>query len=135
MPKGSNTSAIIVLLTDGENNQLPDPLVLAQTAADRGVRIYTVGVGSTEGATLNIDGFSVRSRLDEETLRQIAEITGGSYHNAQNEEELRAIYDKLSPQIVIRPQETEVTSLFAGAGVFVLLIGGALSLLWLGRLP
>ncbi|MDQ3930013.1 MAG: VWA domain-containing protein [Chloroflexota bacterium] len=133
--KGTYTSAVIVLLTDGENNQEPNPLEAAQVAADRGIRIYTVGVGSTAGATLHLDGFTVRSRLDEETLKQISELTGGTYYNAQNEEGLRAIYDNLDPQLAIKPQEMEVTSLFAGAGILLLMAGSALSLLWLGRLP
>ena len=135
VPKGTFTSAAIVLLTDGENTQSPDPLAAAQTAADRGVRIYTVGIGSTAGATLHIDGFTVRSRLDEQTLRQIAQLTGGAYFNAANAGDLRTIYASLDPQLVIKPQKTEVTSLFAGAGILVLMIGGTLSLLWLGRVP
>ena len=135
VPKGTHTSAAIVLLTDGENNESPDPLTEAQMAADRGVRIYTVGIGSTAGATLHINGFTVHSQLDEATLQQIAQITGGTYYNAQSAQDLRTIYDKLNPQLVIKPQKTEVTSLFAGAGILVLMIGGTLSLLWLGRLP
>jgi Ca-activated chloride channel family protein len=135
VPKGTTTSAVIVLLTDGENTQAPDPRTAAQAAADRGVRVYTVGIGSAEGATLQLDGFTVRSRLDEATLRDIAQMTGGTYYNAQSETQLQAIYDQLNPQLVIKPQKTEVTALFAGAGILVLLIGGTLSLLWLGRLP
>jgi Ca-activated chloride channel family protein len=135
VPKGTYTSAVIVLLTDGENNQEPDPLEAAQAAADRGIRIYTVGVGSTAGATLHIEGFSVRSRLDEETLQRISELTGGTYYNAENEEDLRAIYDNLDPQLAIKPQKMEMTSLFAGAGILILMLGSTLSLLWLGRLP
>ena len=135
VPKGTYTSAVIVLLTDGENTQSPDPLAAAHMAADRGVRIYTVGIGSTAGATLHIDGFTVRSRLDEQTLRQIAQLTGGAYYNAANAGDLRTIYANLDPQLVIKPQKTEVTSLFAGAGILVMMIGGTLSLLWLGRLP
>lgn len=135
VPDGTYTSAVIVLLTDGENNQEPHPLEVAQTAADRGVRIYTVGVGSAAGATLHIEGFTVRSRLDEETLRQISELTGGTYFSAESEEDLRAIYDNLDPQLAIKPQEMEVTSLFAGAGILILMVGSALSLLWLGRAP
>jgi Ca-activated chloride channel family protein len=135
VPKGTYTSAVIVLITDGENNQEPNPLEAAQVAADRGVRIYTVGVGSTAGATLHIDGFTVRSRLDEDTLKQISVLTGGTYYNAQSEEDLHAIYDNLNPQLAIKPQEMEVTSLFAGAGILLLMVGSTLSLLWLGRLP
>ena len=135
VPKGTYTSAAIVLLTDGENTQSPDPLAAARMAADRGVRIYTVGIGSAAGATLHIEGFTVRSRLDEHTLRQIAQLTGGAYYNAASAGDLRTIYATLDPQLVIKPQKTEVTSLFAGAGILVLMIGGTLSLLWLGRLP
>jgi Ca-activated chloride channel family protein len=135
VPEGTYTSAVIVLLSDGENNQFPDPLETAQMAADRGVRVYTVGIGSAEGAMLNIEGFTVRSRLDEQTLRQISALTGGTYYGAEDEEELRAIYDNLSPELVIKPEEMELTSLFAGAGLLILTIGGMLSLLWLGRLP
>lgn len=135
VPKGTYTSAVVVLLTDGENTQSPDPLAAARTAADRGIRIDTVGVGSAAGATLHIDGFSVHSQLDEGALRQIAQLTGGTYYNATNAADLRAIYDKLNPRLVIKPQKTEVTSLFAGAGIVVLMLGGTLSLLWLGRVP
>ncbi len=135
VPAGTYTSAVIVLLTDGENTQSPDPLAAAQAAADRGIRIHTVGVGSTAGAILKVEGFSVRSRLDEQTLQQISELTGGTYHNAENDEDLQTIYDTLDTELVVRPQKTEITSLFAGAGILVLMIGGTLSLLWLGRLP
>ena len=83
VPKGSYTSAVIILLTDGENTQSPDPLASAQNAADRGIRIFTVGIGSSAGATLHLDGFTVRSRLDEQTLQQISQLTGGTYYNAQ----------------------------------------------------
>jgi Ca-activated chloride channel homolog len=135
MAPGSYKSAAIVLLTDGENNMAPDPLQSAQEAADKGVRIYTVGMGSAGGATLHLDGFSVRSRLDEGTLQQISQLTGGEYYNAQTAQDLRNIYENLSPQLVLKPQSIEVTALFAGAGIFLMIVGGALSLLWLGRVP
>lgn len=135
VPEGTFTSAVVVLLTDGENNALPDPLSAAEAAANRGVRVFTVGIGSEAGAILRLDGFSVRSRLDAATLRQVAERTGGAYFNAQNEEELRTIYSRLNPRLVLTPQATEVTSLLAGVSILLLVIGGALSLVWFGRLP
>jgi Ca-activated chloride channel family protein len=135
VPEGTYTSAVIVLLTDGENTSPPDPFEAAQLAADRGVRIHTVGIGSAAGATLNVEGFNIHTRLDEATLQAIAQLTGGAYFNAQNEEELRTIYENLNPQFVVKPDEMEVTSLFAGASLIVLLIGGACSLLWFSRLP
>lgn len=135
VPKGTHAPAVIVLLSDGENNESPDPLATAQLAANRGIRVDTVGIGSAAGATLHINGFTVRSRLDAATLQQIAQLTGGAYYNAATAADLRAIYATLNPQLVIKPQQTEVTSLFAGAGIVVLLVGGTLSLLWLGRVP
>ncbi len=135
VPRGTYKSAAIVLLSDGENTAPPDPLEAAQAAAERGVRVYSVGIGSPEGAILNIDGFSIRSRLDEATLRQIAQLTGGEYFNATDEAQLRAVYQNISPQLALRAEKMEITSLLAGAGLLLMLIGGALSMAWLGRLP
>lgn len=135
VPKGSHTSAVIVLLSDGENNAAPDPLEAAQMAADRGVRVYTVGIGSAAGTTLHVNGFTVHTQLDEAALQQIAQITDGSYYNAENQQDLEAIYNNLNPQLIIKPEQTEVTALFASAGVLLLLIGGICSLMWFSRLP
>jgi Ca-activated chloride channel family protein len=135
VPKGTYTSAVIVLLTDGENNESPDPLAAAQTAADRGVRIYTVGIGSAKGTTLHINGFTVYTQLDEAMLQQISQLTGGAYYNAENEQDLLKIYDNLNSQLVIKPEKTEVTSIFASASMLVLLVGGVFSLVWFSRLP
>jgi Ca-activated chloride channel homolog len=135
VPKGTYTSAVMVLLTDGENNESPDPLAAAQTAADRGVRIYTVGIGSAAGTNLHINGITVHTQLDEAMLKQISQITDGVYYNAENEQDLRAIYDHLDPQLMVKPEKTEVTSILAGVSILVLLIGGVFSLLRFSRLP
>ncbi|HEY0604807.1 MAG TPA: VWA domain-containing protein [Herpetosiphonaceae bacterium] len=135
VPPGSDTSTAIVLLTDGENTGPPEPLEAAQMAADRGVRVYTVGIGSAEGINLEVEGFTVHTQLDEETLQQIAELTAGTYYNAESQEELRAIYENIELQLVVRPEETEVTALFAGVGLLILLIGGTFSFLWFSRVP
>lgn len=135
VPKGTYTSAAIVMLTDGENTAPPDPLEAAQTAIDRGVRIYPIGIGSTAGALLKVEGFTVRTRLNEELLQQIAQLTDGVYYHAENEAELKAVYDQVGAQLVVKPEQTELTALLAGVSVVLLLIGGALSLLWFNRLP
>jgi Ca-activated chloride channel family protein len=135
VPEGTYTPAVIVLLTDGENNESPDPLEAAQAAADRGVRIHTIGIGSAAGATLNIDGFLVHTQLNEALLQQISELTGGTHYNAENAEDLRTVYENLDPQLVIKPEKIEVTSIFAGTSILVLLIGGTFSLMWFSRLP
>lgn len=134
-PQGWYPSAAIVLLTDGENNETPDPSVAANLAADLGVRVYTVGIGSPEGTTLEVEGFTVHTSLDEATLQQIASETGGAYYNAANEEQLRKIYNDLEPKLSIKPEKMELTSLFAGLGMIIFIIGGLLSLLWFGHVP
>lgn len=135
VPPGSNRAAAIVLLTDGENTGPPDPFEATRMAADRGVRIYTVGIGSATGTTLTVNGFTVHTQLDEATLQQIAQQTEGAYFNATSEQQLREIYDNLDLQLVVRPEDTEITALFAGAGLLALLIGGMLSLVWFSRVP
>ncbi len=135
VPEGTHISGVIVLLTDGENNENPDPLAAAQAASDRGVRIYTVGIGSPQGTNLNVNGFSVYTQLDEALLQQISQLTDGTYYNADSEQDLLAIYDNLNPELVIKPEMLEVTPLFAGVSIIVLLLGGIASLVWFGRLP
>ena len=131
----SDASTVIVLLSDGENNERPDPIEMAQEAADRGIRIVTIGVGSAGGADLDLDGFKVHTQLDEAALTQIAELTGGSYHRADDPDGIEAIYADLQPRLVLRSEPLEVTALFAALGLALLFVGGALSLAWSGRLP
>ncbi len=135
VPHGTYTPAVIILLSDGENNENPDPLAAAQMAADRGVRIYSIGIGTPAGTTVHINGFSIHTQLDEATLQQISQITGGTYYNAQSAQDLLKIYDHLDTQLINKPEKTELTSLFAGAGIFIMLIGGLFSLLWFSRIP
>jgi Ca-activated chloride channel family protein len=135
VPKGTYQPAVIVLLTDGENNESPDPFAAAQAAADRGVRINTVGIGSPAGVILHVNGITVHTQLDEATLQQIADMTDGVYYNAANEQDLNKIYNNLTPQLVVKPEKTEMTAVFAGAGLLVFLVGATLSFLWFSRLP
>jgi Ca-activated chloride channel family protein len=134
-PQGWYPSAVILLLTDGENTEEPDPIMAANLAAELGVRLYTVGVGTAAGTTIEAEGFTVHTALDEPLLQYMAASTGGMYYNAGNEEELRKIYDDLEPKLYVRPEEIEMTSLFAGLGMIIFLIGGLLSLLWFGHVP
>lgn len=133
VPPGSNNSAVIVLLTDGENMAPPNPFEAAQAAADRGVRIHTVGIGSSAGTSLEVEGFTVHTQLDEATLQGIAHLTAGTYFNATTEAELQAIYDNLTPELVIRPEPMEVTALFAAGSILLLLMGMTCSLFWFSR--
>ncbi len=123
------------MLTDGENTAPPDPLEIAQLAAEAGVRIYPVGIGSEEGAVLEIEGFNILSQLDEATLQEIASVTNGFYYHAEDEETLQEIYENIDLQLTIKGEKTEVTSIVAGISLLFFLAGGALSLLWFGRVP
>jgi Ca-activated chloride channel homolog len=135
VPSGYHAPAVIVLLSDGENNENPDPAAAAQAAADQGVRIYTVGLGSSAGTTVTVDGFQEFTQLDESTLQNISSVTGGTYYGATDAQQLLSIYDNLNAQFVIQPQLTEITSILAGLSLVLLLAGALSSFAWMGRLP
>ncbi len=127
--------AIIVLLSDGQSNTGPDPLEVVVEAASRGIRIYTIGLGSPEGVVLRFFNRSFRVRLDEETLKRIAEKTDGAYFKAGSEADLREIYENLGSRLVFHREKTEITALFAALAAALLVAAGVLSLLWFNRLP
>ena len=132
---GSNTAAAIVLLSDGVSNIGPDPLKMAQVAADHGVRVFTVGIGTPEGTTLTANGWSMRVRLDEDTLKKIATTTGGEYFRAGTAPDLKKIYKVLSARLAFDKHiSTEVTALFVALGALFAMTGALLSLLWFNRI-
>ncbi len=135
LPEGSYPAAVIVLLSDGENNQSIDPLKAAQAAAEHGVHIDALGFGTTAGVTLEVDGYSVHTALDEATLQQITQAAGGTYYPAQGEQDRRQVYANLTPQLVVKPESMEITSIFAGVSILMLLAGSLFSMLWFNRLP
>lgn len=135
VPRGTYAPAVVVLLSDGASNVGPQPLDAAKQAADRGVRVYTVGVGDPAGAILRAEGRSIRVRLDEDTLKRIAQETDGKYFRADSESNLDEIYKGLSTQLVFKEEQTEITAAFTGAAAVLMLAAGALSLLWFSRLP
>jgi Ca-activated chloride channel homolog len=134
LPPGTYAPAVIVLLSDGQNNINPAPLDIVDQAINRGIRIYTIGLGTTSGSIVGFQGRSIRVFLDETTLKQIAQQTGGRYYHADNETDLRNIYSTLGTQLVFKPQQTEMTAFFAGAAVLILLAAGIISFLWFNRL-
>ncbi len=132
---GSDAATMIVVLSDGENNQRPDPAAAAQAAADRGVRIMAIGVGTVAGATLDLDGFKVQTALDEGTLQQIADTTAGAYQPAADGDPAAAVYGELARRLVVRSEPMEITALLAVAALVLLVAAAALSLARTGRLP
>jgi Ca-activated chloride channel family protein len=135
VPGAAKASASIILLTDGQNNQYPPPLAVIDQAISRGIRVYTVGVGTPAGAVLSLEGRSIRTALDETTLKQIAEDTDAQYFLATSDADLRKVYENLSTELVLRTQKTEVTALFTLVAAVFSIVASALSLLWFNRLP
>jgi Ca-activated chloride channel family protein len=133
--QGQHAAASIVLLSDGQNNQFPPPLDVVDQAISRGVRIYTIGVGSANGAIVRLQGRAVRTALDETTLRRVAELTDGEYFNANTEADLRRVYENLTTELVIRNEKTELTAYATLAAAVLAVCAGAFSLLWFNRLP
>jgi Ca-activated chloride channel family protein len=108
---------------------------VAQLAANGGVRIFPIGIGSTAGTVVEIEGFSVATVLDEAILQEIAGLTNGTYFYAEDEADLEEIYDSIDLQLTIRGEKMEVTSIIAGIGLLLFLAGGGLSMMWFGRVP
>jgi Ca-activated chloride channel family protein len=134
VPPGSYQSAVIILLTDGQRTTGPDSLAAARMAADRGVRIFTVGVGTPEGKIVGFEGWSMHVRLDEETLKGIADLTRGEYFYAGTAVDLRKIYETLRSRLVLEKKKTEITAFFAAAAAVLVIVSALLSLLWFNRI-
>jgi Ca-activated chloride channel homolog len=134
VPPGSYKSAAIILLSDGQATTGPDPIEAARRAAERGVRVFTVGVGTPNGEILVGEGWSMRVRLDEETLKQIANLTGAEYFYAGTAVDLKKIYQSLNSRFVMEKKETEITAFFAAAGALTVLLSALLSMLWFNRI-
>jgi len=133
--KGDNKQVAIVLLSDGQSNVGPDPLKAAEIASDYGVRIYTVGIGTTEGVTVNAEGWNMRVRLDDEALKKIADVTSAEYFPAADAATLQTVYQRLSTKLSFeRQQPTEVTAVLALLGAVFALCGSLLSLWWFSRI-
>jgi Ca-activated chloride channel homolog len=127
-------SATIVVLSDGEDTEGPDAVAAAELAADAGVHIDTIGVGTVAGATIEVDGFQVATALNEDLLTQIAQTTTGSYHRAGDAQALDDIYRSLDLRITARPESVELTGAAVGIAVLLLTAGGILMITWFGRI-
>jgi Ca-activated chloride channel family protein len=134
VPPGSYASAAIILLSDGRRTTGPDPMDAAKMAAERGVRVFTVGLGNAQGGMANFDGWSVYMRFDEETLRAIADVTRGEYFSASSAADLKKVYETLNAKFMLEKKETEITAFVTAAGALLALLAGGLSLLWFNRL-
>lgn len=132
---GTYAPAIIVLLTDGENTDGPSPLDIIGQASDRGIRVYTIGVGSPKSTTVQVGSSALRAKLDEEILKEMARLTDAKYYNASTEKDLRAVYQTLTTQLITRLQPLDLSFIFITGSFFLGVMALAFSLIWSSRLP
>lgn len=155
MPNGAYAPEIIVVLTDGVSNAGPEPLEAAQQAADRGVRVYTIGYGTANGSgnpncsqrlvgggTVDsgggFGGFGggfgggggFRRGIDEETLKQVADLTGGEYYSAESASELEDVFEKLPTYLMTKHEVMEISVAFTALGALLAGLAIGLALLW-----
>ncbi|MFO1274389.1 MAG: VWA domain-containing protein, partial [Rubrivivax sp.] len=130
---GSYDAAAIILLSDGRRTTGVDTLQAAKMAADLGVRIHVVGLGTPNGHAAESEGMAIYLQLDEPTLREVARMTGGEYHRAGTAEALRGVYRQLGSRVQTQTRDTELTALFALLAALLLVAGSSLSVLWFGR--
>ena len=147
VPKGAYAPGIIVLLTDGVSNVGPLPLDAAQQAADRGVRVYTIGFGTERGGEMpncapqlqgsepfgggrQFGGGRFRRGIDEATLKKIADVTDGEYYSAESADELVDAFRRLPTNLITRHDTTELSVAFAALGALLAALAMVLSLLW-----
>lgn len=158
-PSGSYVPDIVVLLTDGANTRGIDPIEAAKQAVDRHVRVYTIGFGTTNPTQMvctaeqlgsdGIDdggygggfpppgaggsGFGGAGQylvIDEPTLQQVADMTGGAYYRAEDANQLKTVFAKLPKQVVLQSRDVEISAAFAAFGALLVGAGAVLSLLW-----
>ena len=138
--KDSETPVVVLLLSDGANTTGDyQPLEAAQKAKDAGIPVYTVALGTDEGTVQGPDGYggmrTIRVPPDPATLSKVAELTGGKFFEAADQNALKSVYDEIGSQVGVEHEQRELTVFFTAAGAALLLLGGALSTLWFGRIP
>jgi len=97
------------------------------------VKVYAVGVGTKDGETIGFEGWSMRVRLDEDTLKNIANLTRAEYFYAGTAGDLKKVYQSLSTRLVVEKKETEISSLFAAFAAALVVVAAGLSVAWFGR--
>jgi Ca-activated chloride channel family protein len=130
---GSYTGGAIILISDGRRTTGPDPVEIAKMAADYGVRVFTVGFGTLDGAMVGSESFSFYARLDEPTLKAVAAMTGAEYFYAGTAADLRKVYESLNLKFALERRETEISALFSAVAAALAIVAVLLSLFWFRR--
>ncbi|MFT4231130.1 MAG: VWA domain-containing protein, partial [Microbacterium sp.] len=128
------SSATIVVFSDGEETAEPDAATAAAVAATAGVHIDTIGVGTTDGTTIEVDGYQVATALDEEALTQLAEITSGEYHALSNASDVDDIASSIDLRLTVADEEIEITAIVGCLGLLLVALGSVLMVSRNGRL-
>ncbi len=126
-------NAAIVVLSDGEDRSDTKPADVAKLASVAGVKVYPIGIGSTDGTIVDIDGFKISTALDEPLLQELAKLTDGQYFNAADAGSLKQVYGSIDLEWKREPQKTEITALIAAISGLLLAVGSFLSILWFGK--
>jgi Ca-activated chloride channel family protein len=131
--------AAVILLSDGASTHGRNPVEVAREAARLRIPIYTVALG-TDAGTIEVgrpDGTTTTRSVppDRDAMRRVATISGARTFNAYDGEEVATVYERLGSQVATREERREITAAFVGGAAAFLLLGGAMSLRWFGRLP
>jgi Ca-activated chloride channel homolog len=150
LPEGVYAPAIVILLTDGVTTTGTHPLYAAQLAVERGVRVFTIGFGTTNNTSpMNCSASSMyqfseqfggsfwggggggfRREIDEEALRAVADMTGASYHLAESSEELRDVYENMPTHLITVTETTEIGALFVAVAALLMVFAIVFSIIW-----
>ena len=132
---GGFGSTLIVMLSDGEDTSEADPELLTELASRNGIRIVTIGVGTEDGAVIDIDGFMVATSLNPESLQALSAATNGEYIEAGDVDQLNSATEDLERELELVEDQLELTGVLAAVALALAAISGVLSLIWTGRLP
>jgi Ca-activated chloride channel homolog len=150
LPEGAYAPAIVILLTDGVTTTGIHPLYAAQLAVERGIRVFTIGFGTTNntspmncsvssmyqfseqfgGSFWGGGGGGFRREIDEDALMAVAEMTGASYHLAESSEELRDVYENLPTHLITVTETTEIGALFVAVAALLMMFAIVFSIIW-----
>ena len=128
-------SAAIVVFSDGEETNETDPTPMVNLAASSAVQVHAVGVGTVEGTTLDIDGFSLATALNEESLQNVAEVGNGTYFAASDDAELSMVGEDLNKSFIVEPEDTELSAIALVAALLLAVLGALVAQRRTGRLP
>lgn len=126
--------ARIIVLSDGANTSGRDPVEAADDAVAAKVPVHTISFGTLTGF-VDRGGRPIQVPVDGQTLKDVADATGGGYHEASTSAELRAVYEDIGTSVGYRIERQDISARFIGLGLLFAMGAAAGSLRWFSRLP